>query len=136
MRVLRRVHDVAGRARRGGEQRQIRDVYRLYRNYDGKKGTFGDTAVAATGDPAKASIYAATDTKRPGVLSVVVINKDLRASFDGRIDLKDAGYKTAEVYRLDGTAPEVRAQPAIAVGNGQLAARLPPLSATLFVCRK
>jgi hypothetical protein len=114
----------------------IKAAFKLYRNYDGKKGAFGDTAVAATGDLGKSSIYAATDSKRPGVLTVLVINKDLHTSFDGRIDLKDAGYKKAEVYALEGSSPEVRPQPSVEIKNGQIAARLPALSATLFVCRK
>jgi hypothetical protein len=49
-------------------------------------GTFGDTAVAATpADIAKASIYAATDTKRKGQLTILVINKELRSIFNGKI---------------------------------------------------
>ena len=114
----------------------IKGAFKLYRNYDGKKGAFGDTAVAATADLGKSSIYAATDSKRPGVLTVLVINKELRTSFDGRIDLKDAGYKKAEVYQLDGSSPDLRSQPAVEIKNGQIAARLPALSATLFVCQK
>ena len=114
----------------------IKGAFKLYRNYDGKKGTFGDTAVAAKADLAKASIYAATDSKRPGVLTVLVINKELRTSYDGRIALGDGAYKKAEVYRFDAGSPDVRAQPAIDIAGGQVAARLPPLSATLFVCRK
>jgi O-glycosyl hydrolase len=46
------------------------------------------------------------------------------------------GLRRAEVYRLDGSSPDIRPAPAIEVKNGQIAARLPPLSATLFVCRK
>ena len=112
-------------------------AFKLYRNRDGKGGTFGDTSVKATpGDIAKASIYAATDSKRPGVLTVVVINKDLSAIFDGKIDINGGGYGKARVYTLDGTAPEIRAQPAIEIKNDQLLYRLPPLSATLFVCER
>src|SRR5262249_6978573 len=48
----------------------IKGAFKLYRNYDGKKGAFGDTAVAATAELGKSSIYAATDSKRPGVLTV------------------------------------------------------------------
>ena len=45
----------------------IESAFRLYRNYDGKRGKFGDTAVAATpADIAKASVYAATDSKQQG----------------------------------------------------------------------
>jgi hypothetical protein len=96
----------------------------------------GDTGGAATADLDKSSIYAATDSKRPDLLTVLVINKELRTNFDGRIQLKDAAFRRAEVYRLDGSSPDIRPERAIDLKNGQIAARLPPLSATLFVCRK
>jgi mannan endo-1,4-beta-mannosidase len=120
----------------GALPRFIKGAFKLYRNYDGKKGTFGDTAVAAKGDLERSSIYAATDSKHPGVLTVLIINKDVRATFDGRIQLGDAAYRTAAVYRLDAGSPDVGTQPAVDVRNGTLAARLPALSATLFVCRR
>jgi mannan endo-1,4-beta-mannosidase len=116
--------------------RFIKSAFKLYRNYDGKKGTFGDTAVAATADLDRSSIYAATDSKHPGVLTVLVINKDVRTNFSGRIRLGDAAYRRAEVYRLDAGSPDVSTQPAVDVQDGTISAKLPALSATLFVCRK
>jgi mannan endo-1,4-beta-mannosidase len=120
----------------GDLPKYIKAAFKLYRNYDGKNGAFGDTSVAASTDVSRASIYAATDSKRPGVLTVLVINKDLRATFDGRIDLKDGGYTKAQVFALDGSSPDVRAQPGAEIKNNALAYRLPPLSATLFVCQR
>ena len=121
----------------------IRAAFQLYRNYDGKGGVFGDVAVQATpADIAKASVYAATDSRRPGVLTVVVINKELRTAFNGLLTLGGAGdaktgsakYTKASVYALDGSGATVRRLADVGVTNGQLAYRLPPLSATLFVC--
>jgi mannan endo-1,4-beta-mannosidase len=114
----------------------IKPAFKLYRNYDGKKGAFGDTAVVASGNLDKSSIFAATDSKRPGVLTVLVINKELHTSFDGRIDLKGGGYKKAQAFVLDASSSDVRAQPAVEIKNDQLAYRLPALSATLFVCER
>ncbi|MGA7744457.1 MAG: glycoside hydrolase family 44 protein [Polyangia bacterium] len=108
-------------------------AYRLYRNYDGKNGRFGDTAVAATTDNAKASIYAALDSKK--ALSLIVINKELHTAFTGKIHIAGADCKSADVFVLDGTGPTVRPMPAVAVKDEQIEYRLPPLSATLFVCR-
>ena len=88
----------------------IKAAFRLYRNYDGKKGTFGDTAVAATpADIAKASIYAATDTKRKGLLTILVINKELRSIFNGKIAIKGGKYAKAQVYTLDAQQPRHQA---------------------------
>ena len=55
----------------------VKAAFRLYRNYDGKGGAFGDTAVEATvADPTQASVFAATDSKHPRRLTIVVINKN------------------------------------------------------------
>jgi len=113
----------------------IKPAFKLYRNYDGKGGTYGDTAVAAApADQAKASVFAATDSKRAGQLTIIVINKDQRAAYNGKIDIKDGKYGKAHVFTLDGSSPDVRALPDAEIKNNQLAYRLPPLSATLFVC--
>jgi mannan endo-1,4-beta-mannosidase len=112
----------------------IKAAFRLFRNYDGKKGTFGDTAVAATlADNAKASIFAATDTKRKGQLTILVINKELRSVFNGKIAIKGGKYAKAQVYTLDGSSPDIKPQPAVDVKNGLLEYKLPPVSAALFV---
>jgi len=112
----------------------IKAAFRLYRNYDGKHGTFGDTAVAATpADQAKASIFAATDTKKKGQLTILVINKELRSIFAGKIAVKGGKYARAQVYTLDGSSTELKPQAAIDVKNGEIDYKLAPLSATLFV---
>ena len=46
-----------------------------------------------------------------------------------------AGRAPADVFVLDSTGPTVRPQSAVAVKDDQIEYRLPPLSATLFVCR-
>jgi mannan endo-1,4-beta-mannosidase len=119
----------------------IKAAFQLYRNYDGKGGTYGDTAVAATpSDLAKLSTFAATDSKRPGVVTVLVINKDLGASFGTKIDVKaggkaDAKLTKAQLYTLDGKDAAVHPGPVVDIKGGRLQVRVPPLSATLFVCQ-
>ncbi|MGA7119010.1 MAG: glycoside hydrolase family 44 protein [Polyangiaceae bacterium] len=113
----------------------IAAAFKLYRNYDGKGGAYGDTAVAAkVADVAKASVYAATDSKRPGVLTVLVINKDQRARYTGKLSLRGTGkYARAQTYVLDKSAPQVRAADKIEIKDNQLEYMLQPLSATLLV---
>ena len=113
----------------------IKSAFRLYRNYDGKRGTFGDTAVAATqADIAKASVYAATDSKQKGKLTILVINKELRSIFTGKLAIKGSTCASAQVYTLDGSSPDLKPQAPVPVQAGQITYKLPPLSATLFVC--
>ena len=69
----------------------IAAAFRLFRNYDGSGGTFGDTAVTATApDVTKTSVFAAVDSKRPNLLTVLVINKDPRANYAGHVTLQGA----------------------------------------------
>lgn len=116
----------------------IAAAFRLYRNYDGKGGTYGDTAVSATAaDVTKASVFAATDSKRPNLLMVIVINKDQTAKYMGQISLAGpARYATARAYVLDRTRPEVRAAETLEIKDNRIDYALEPLSATLFVCEK
>jgi hypothetical protein len=116
----------------------IAAAFKLFRNYDGKGGTFGDTAVQATADPVKASIYAATDSKAPGRLTMVAINKDQRFNYQAVIKIAggSAACTKAKAYRFDGNSAEVVAVPPPAAKDGELRASLPALSATMFVCEK
>lgn len=108
-------------------------AFSMYRNYDGKNGHFGDTAVEATTDNAKASVYAALDSHK--VLTAIVINKELHTAFAGKVHIAGANCRSADVFVLDGSEAKVRPMPAVAVKDDQIDYRLAPLSATLFVCR-
>jgi hypothetical protein len=114
----------------------IAAAFKLYRNYDGNGGTYGDTAITATvGDVTKASVYAATDSKKPSALTVVVINKDQKARYAGKITLRGpTACPRARAYVLDKTGPQVRAADVVEIKNGEIDYPLPPLSATLLVC--
>ncbi len=115
----------------------IAAAFKLYRNFDGKGGTFGDTAVTTTADVAKTSVFAASDSKRPNQLFVVVINKDLRAKYSGTVTIRGAAkYTSAQAYSLDKSGPEVRPGQKVELHDNRLQYALPPLSATLFVCEK
>ncbi len=112
-------------------------AFALFQNYDGKGARFGDTSVSATTpDIVKASIYAATDSKIPGRLTVVVLNKDQRANYQASIKLNGTSCANAKAYRFDGSSADVRPVPPAQVVGGELKATVPALSATLFVCDK
>jgi mannan endo-1,4-beta-mannosidase len=111
-------------------------AFKLYRNYDGRGGTYGDTAVTAkAADVSKASVYAATDSKKSGQLTVLVINKDQRARYTGQLVLRGSTkYGRAQAYVLDKSSPQIRAAGTIEVKDNRIEYTLPPLSATLLVC--
>jgi hypothetical protein len=115
--------------------RYIKAAFQIFRNYDGQGGAFGDTAVAAApADLGKASVFAASDSRHRGTLTILVINKTQHAIFDGKIAIKGGPFATAKVFGFNAASPKIRALTDAELKNDQLAYRLPPLSATLFVC--
>jgi hypothetical protein len=120
----------------GDLPKYIAAAFRLYRNYDGKGGKFGDTAVTATTpDNSKASIFAATDSKNPGVLTVIVINKTQDKRYKTKIALGGACQK-AEAFVLDGSSPKIQGPKPADIEQGEIRHELAPLTAALFVCKK
>jgi predicted esterase len=109
-------------------------AFRMYRNYDGQGGRFGDTSVQATSsDQGKLAIYAAQ--RADGALTLMVINKTkgaLSASL-GLAGFQPAG-GSAAVYRYSAANLQAIAraadQPLTASG---LSASFPAESITLLV---
>jgi hypothetical protein len=109
-------------------------AFRMYRNYDGQGGRFGDTSVQATSsDQGRLSIYAAQ--RADGALTVVVINKT-NAALSATLGLdgfQPAG-ASAAVYRYSATnlqaITHAADQPLTA---GGLSASFPAQSITLLV---
>ncbi len=111
----------------------VAQAFKLFRNYDGKGGKFGDVSVATdVPDNAVASVYAAKSSTNPKELTVIVINKDQQKRFQGVIQV--GPYKQAKTFVLDGSAPKIKAGPTLTISGGAIKQVLPPLTATLFVC--
>jgi hypothetical protein len=111
-------------------------AFRMYRNYDGQGGTFGDTSVRATSaDQGQLAIYAA---QRGGdsALTLMIINKST-GSLTSQISL--AGFTssgTAQVYRYSAAdAQHIVEQPNQPVGSS-FSATFPVGSITLMVLPK
>ncbi|MEM1333676.1 MAG: glycoside hydrolase family 44 protein [Actinomycetota bacterium] len=112
-------------------QRPIVQGMRLYRNYDGQGGRFGDRSLfAESADQSEVSVYAAERTA-DGALTVVLINKSQRPLTS---DLAlPGGDATTEVYRYSGAdiGAIVREDDLSLAANDSI--ELPPRSATLLV---
>ncbi|TWJ20411.1 fibronectin type III domain protein [Micromonospora endolithica] len=79
----------------------VAHAFRIYRNYDGRGGAFGDTSVRATSaDQGKLAIYAA-ERSGDGALTMVVVNKT-GDELTSPVSLTGASTGTAEVYRYSG----------------------------------
>ena len=122
----------------------IMEAFAIYRNYDGNKSTFGDTALASvTGDQSKLAVYGALRTADKTV-TIVVINKtygDLTATL-GLNNMTPNG--KAQVYQYsNANLQSIVQQPSLTVTpppngstNSSLSATFPAQSITLLVIPK
>jgi hypothetical protein len=92
----------------GAEQGYLRAAFRVFRNFDGLGGHFGDTSISATTtDVAASSVYASLMAAAPSEVVIVAINKrtsELRAAI--RVAHTTA-YSRADVYTLTSSGPGV-----------------------------
>lgn len=85
---------------------------RIYRNYDGKGGEFGDVGVAAdNSDTAGTSVYASLSSSNPGHVVVVAINKKNTTVKAGIQLSHPAPMSKARVYRVAGTDDGIAGAP-------------------------
>ncbi len=110
----------------------VASAFKLYRNYDGKGGKFGDTAVqASAGSPENVSVFAATAGK---VLTVVVVNKHQQSRYTGVLNIiGPKRYGRADTFSIDSNGTDLKTGPTVQAPSGSLRYTLEPLSATLLV---
>ena len=110
--------------------------FKMYRNYDGNKSTFGDTSVlAAVPDPDTVAAFAATRSS-DGALTIMVVNKSLAGSPPAAVTVNIAGFTpgpSAQVWQLAGTGTSIAQLANVPVAGNALSATLPSPSVTLFV---
>ncbi len=111
-----------------GKEKFIAAGMRMFSDFDGKGGAFGDLSVSASTDNvADSSIYASVE-KKEGRMVIVAINKtahDLAASL--RIE-HGAAYKEAEAYQLTSAGVEAKEAGKIEVKDGQFDYTMPSFS--------
>jgi mannan endo-1,4-beta-mannosidase len=113
--------------------------FRLYRDYDGRKGTFGATSVRATSsDAAASSVYASVESSDNAVLHVILLNKEPQDSVVARVQLSGGGaYSSGEVWGFGASSPQITARPAISgISSNTFEYRVPPLTALHMVLRR
>jgi hypothetical protein len=109
-------------------------AFDLYRNFDGKGGTFGNRAIhAATSDPEATSIYAANDTARNGAMTIIAINKT-SAPLAARIRISTtAHFGGGTTWQLTEASPKPEpGGPLQPVGDRNILYTMPPFSASLL----
>jgi hypothetical protein len=107
-------------------------AFRMYRNYDGRGGRFGETSVAAaSADQGKLSIYASLDAADRS-LKIMVINKT-DTPLDSSVSIQGFTSATmAETFRYSsGNLAAIEAG-VVAVAGNAISQRYPPNSITLL----
>lgn len=110
-------------------------AFRMFRDYDGAGGTFGDRSLAATSsDPATASVHASTSASNPARVVIVAINKSSSARSAGITIPGTREFRSATVYVMqEGTPVPVRGADLTAVARNAFVYRMPPLSVSTLV---
>lgn len=107
-------------------------AFQAYRNYDGKGGQFGTTALAAaTTDDDRLSCYASLDATA-GVVTAVVLNKDATTAAPVSIQVSHFEGTGVAGYQYSGTVNALQPLTSLKLDGGRLALALPPSSITVL----
>ncbi|MBC7389252.1 MAG: T9SS type A sorting domain-containing protein [Opitutaceae bacterium] len=111
--------------------------FKLFRNYDGKNSTYGDTYVQAnSSDVPNATVYASTETKtNDDRLHIVAISKTMTGTTNGTFTVAGTKiYTKAEVYYFDPSSQKIkRGQDITGIIGNTFQYNLPNHSAAHFV---
>ena len=111
----------------------IAAAFRLYRNYDGQNGAFGEMGVeCATSDLQNSSAYASMDTE--GRLHIILLNKNNAQPLMAAIATGAAKpWGKMAAYAIDQTGTEVKKVAEMGINGTELTYQAPPLTATHLV---
>jgi hypothetical protein len=95
----------------GGPQPFVAAAFAMFRNFDGRDGSFGDTSIRAQCDnTADASVYASLQSGNPREMIIVAINKTNHALTVSLTLDHAAAYTEMEIFELSGTNAHPHAQ--------------------------
>lgn len=108
---------------------------RVFRNYDGKSGEFGDIAIAASNsDTVNTSVYASLSSSNPNQVVVVAINKKNADVVAGLRLAHPGALASTQVFVLAGTSPVLTAAPDLSpVGVNAYTYTMPARSVSVLV---
>jgi hypothetical protein len=109
---------------------------KVFRNFDGKQGEFGDIGVAAgNGDTVNTSVYASLSSDSPGHVVVVAINKQKDATLNAGITLAHpATFAKAKTFVLTAASFSLKAGGELAaIGTNAFVYAMPPRSVSVLV---
>lgn len=113
----------------------IRSAYRIFRNYDGSKSTFGNASIPSyTSDSVYTSIYGAINTAN-NKIHLIAINKDFNNTRNANFNiLYNSTIISGNVWILDSTSTQIRNAGSInSISNNSFSYTLPAASICHFI---
>jgi hypothetical protein len=110
-------------------------AFAMYRNYDGKGSTFGDTSISATTDDvADTSVYASLDSNDSNRMVIVAINKTDQSIMADITLSNSVAFKLAQIRQLTAATPTPVNVENISLSEpGHAAYPMPPISVSTIV---
>ena len=114
----------------------IASAYRMYTNYDGNGGTFGDINVrAATSDVPNSSVHAAAHSENPSTLHIIALNRSFSRTIAGHFVITSpVQFTSGLAYAVMSGSTAIQSRPGISsIQGNQFTYSIPPLSVFHFV---
>ncbi|MBN1765033.1 MAG: glycoside hydrolase family 44 protein [Sedimentisphaerales bacterium] len=122
----------------GGELDYISAAFKLYRNYDGKLSTYGDTKVAATmSDKVNSSVYASVSSQKDDKLHLIILNKNYSDPINGTFTINSKQkFTSGEVWGFNDSSPVIKKmEPVTTITDNGFSYTIPPLTARHIVLK-
>ncbi|CDM70443.1 Endo-beta-mannanase [Clostridium bornimense] len=122
-----------------GDTNYIQAAYNLYRNYDGKKSTYGDIHVKSdTSDIENSSVYASLDSTDDSKLHIILINKNYDSDITIDVNLEGSGiYTSGKVWAFDENSSDIKELPEINnIDSNKFSYSIPKLTACHIVLNR
>ena len=107
-------------------------AFKIYRNFDGKNGTFGTLAVhASTTDSVRSSAYASTASPSNAELHLMLLNKNYDSTMNATVTIASAAhYTSVRIWSFDSSSATIKERlPAPAIVNNSFTYAVPRLTA-------
>lgn len=114
----------------------VASAFRLFRNYDGQKGTYGAAAAQATASSRDAASVFASFNPGGDEIHVIAINKSPTETVNGTFTVASpVPFASIKAYGFDASATALSARTGAALSGSGFTCNLPPWSATHFVIK-
>lgn len=107
--------------------------FRLFRNYDGSNGAFGDTKVQADSGTSTMSVYAAINGSDESTLHIIITNKFATAQSADVSITSGRTYTGASVWGFDSTGSAITVRSTPVISGNSFSYSMPAYSAYHFI---